>query len=95
MADRLTDMVLAAQTRIFRLAERDYGLSLKAISVESGIPYNTIRSYNGHNGAPVAMPLTALLKLVGVIPDDLLSHLLDPVDRRIADTETADIRSVA
>lgn len=71
----------ATQERIFRIVTRD-GLTLKAISLDSGIPYNTIRSYAGNNGETTEMPVSALCKLVGVIPDELLSLLL-PVGRQI------------
>lgn len=85
--DRITFLVLEAQKRIFRLAERDHDLSLKALSLDSGMPYNTIRNYAGGNAV---MPVPALLKLVGVIPDDLLSQLLDPVGRHLAENDTDD-----
>lgn len=75
--------ILDAQSRIFRLAEHDHGLTLKAISIDSGIKYETLRSYKGDKGAQAMMPVSALCKLVGVVPDELLSHLLDPVGRHI------------
>lgn len=81
--DRISFLVLEAQQRVFRLAERNHGLRLKTISLDSGIPYNTIRNYS-HGEA--VMPLPAFLKLVDVIPDDLLSQLLDPVHRCLAPT---------
>lgn len=85
--DRITALVLEAQQRIFRLADRDFGLSLKSISLDSGIPYNSIRGYaSGHT----VLPVPALLKLVGVVPDALLSHLLDPVERHIAPNDNND-----
>jgi hypothetical protein len=65
----------ATQERIFRIAQRD-GLTLKAISLDSGIPYSTLRGYAGNNGETAEMPVSALYKLVGVIPDQLLSLLL-------------------
>lgn len=65
----------STQERIFRIAQRD-GLTLKAISLDSGIPYSTIRSYAGNNGETAEMPVSALYKLTGVIPDELLSLLL-------------------
>lgn len=79
----LERQILKAQSRIFRLAERDHGLTMKVIGLDSGIPYETIRSYAGHKGAQSMMPVSALCKLVGVIPDELLSHMLDPVGRQI------------
>ena len=63
------------QERIFRLAQRG-GLTLKAISLDSGIPYSTLRSYAGNNGETAEMPVSALAKLAGVVPDELLSLLL-------------------
>jgi hypothetical protein len=80
--DRITLLTLDAQKRVFRLAERNHGLRLKTISLDSGIPYNTIRSYS-HD---TIMPLPAFLKLVDIIPDELLSQLLDPVKRCLAPT---------
>ena len=65
----------ASQERIFRIAQRE-GLTLKAISLDSGIPYSTLRSYAGNNGETAEMPVSALYKLVGVVPDELLSLLL-------------------
>lgn len=63
------------QERIFRIAQRN-GLTLKAISLDSGIPYSTLRGYAGNSGETAEMPVSALRKLVGVIPDELLSLLL-------------------
>jgi len=83
--DRISALTLEAQERMFRLAERDCGLSLKKISLESNIPYNTIRSYAGHSGVPAMMSLAVLNKLAGVIPDELLSHLTQPGGRHIAE----------
>jgi hypothetical protein len=78
--DRILHLTLDCQRRIFRLAERDYGLSIKAIGLDSGIPYTTVRTYAA---GEAVMPVTALVKLVGVIPDGLLSQLLDPASRCI------------
>lgn len=61
------------QARVFRLAERDHGLTLKAISLDSGIGYESLRGYaRGEN----QMPVGALYALVGVVPAELLSLLL-------------------
>lgn len=88
--DRILSLTLRAQERMFRLAERDNGLSLKAISLDSGIPYDTIRSYAGHKGSQAMMPVSAVNKLAGVIPDDLLSHLFEPSDRHLAENGDED-----
>jgi hypothetical protein len=63
------------QELVFRVA-KGAGLTLKAISLDSGIPYNTLRTYAGNNGPTAIMGIDALYELVGVIPDELLSLLL-------------------
>ena len=55
---------------------------MKAISLDSDIPYGTLRTYAGHSGTTAEMPVSALYRLVGVIPDELLSLLL-PAGRQI------------
>lgn len=67
--------IVATQELIFRVALRG-GLTLKAISIDAGIPYNTVRSYAGSGCATAEMPVSAVRKLAGVIPDELLSLLL-------------------
>lgn len=69
----ISDRQKATQERIFRLVARDHGLTLKAISLDSGIGYTTIQSYA--KGEAV-MSIASLFRLVGVIPDELLSLLL-------------------
>lgn len=73
-------LTLEAQRRVFRLAERNHGLHLKTIHLDSGIPYNTIRSYAS---GEAVMPISALNKLCDVIPDELLSQLTGPGKRAI------------
>lgn len=63
----------AMQERVFRLSQRDHGLTLKAISLDSGIGYTTIQTYA--RGEAV-MSIASLFCLVGVVPDELLSLLL-------------------
>lgn len=65
----------ATQERIFRLAQRDHGLTLKAISLDSQIPYPTLQTYARGDAM---MSVAALRRLIGVIPDYLLSLLLPP-----------------
>lgn len=88
--DRLAQKVLEAQERAFRLAARDYGLSLAQISRDSNICYDSVRAYAGNKGEQQMMPVSAFLKLVGVIPDNLLSQLLEPVGKQIADATRVD-----
>ena len=71
--NNISERQKAEQERIFRLAQRDYGLTLKAISLDSGIGYTTIQSYS--RGEAV-MSIASLFALIGVIPDELLSLLL-------------------
>lgn len=68
---------------MFRLADRDHGLSLKIIGLDSGIPHGTLRSY----AAGTAMPVAALLKLAQVIPAHLINLMLDPGGKVLADAE--------
>lgn len=88
--DRITQLTLNAQTRVFRLAQRDHGLTLKSISIDSGINYETIRSYAGNKEAQAVMSLPSFIKLMGVIPDDLLSQLLGPGDRHLEKDDDED-----
>jgi hypothetical protein len=83
----LEQNILQAQARIFRFALRDHGLCLKAISIDSGIKYETLRSYAGNKEETAMMPISALCKLVGVIPDELLSQLLEPVNRALVEND--------
>jgi hypothetical protein len=88
--DRIILLTLQAQARMFRLAKRDHGLSLKCISLDSGLPYETVRSYAGEKGAQSMMPISAVNKLTGVIPDNLLSHLFEPGDRQLVADDDID-----
>lgn len=72
-ADNIVSRQKTAQERVFRLAARDHGLTLKAISLDSGLGYTTVQSYA--KGEAV-MSIAGLFKLVGVLPDELLSLLL-------------------
>jgi hypothetical protein len=70
---------------MLRLAERDYGLSIRDLSAETGIPGATLRSYK--KGA--VMPVTAFAKLCLVVPDDLTSLML-PSGKHVGTDEPAD-----
>ena len=76
------ERVRERQVRIGRiLAKR--GITLKAIHHDSGIPYNTLRSYfsQERNAVVSVIPVWALNLLFGVIDDDLLSILTEPEGR--------------
>lgn len=87
--DRIAAQTVETQRRIGRLAARDHGLTIKQISMDSGIPYNTARSYFSQaKDFPLSeLPISAFVKLCGVIPDELLSQLLAPGDRHIEPDE--------
>lgn len=82
----ITTQLRQAQADMFRVAmdPRRYGKSMKSIAALSGIPYETLRTYA--SGA-ATMPITALVKLCGVLPADLLSVLL-PGEFRIVEART-------
>jgi hypothetical protein len=90
--DRIRSLTLATQKRIGRLAKNEYGLTLELIASESGIPYATVRNYFSQqkNFKHAELPVSAFVKLCGVIPDDLLSQLLDPADRHLAHNHDED-----
>ena len=71
--DKIVSRQKAEQERVFRLAQRDYDLTLKAISLDSGLGYTTVQSYA--KGEAV-MSIAGLFKLIGVVPNELLSLLL-------------------
>jgi hypothetical protein len=70
---KIIQIVKSSQERVFRLAKRDHGLTLKAISLDSGIDYDSVCNYAKGD---TQMPLSALNALCGIIPNELLSLLL-------------------
>jgi hypothetical protein len=60
------------------------GITMKAVSFDSGIPYSSLLSYFPNEGShdPALMPVSVQYALCGVIPEDILSQLL-PEGRRI------------
>jgi len=83
MADicRTAQNSVANQGEMFRLAERDHGLSLKLLSAKTDIPYNTLRSWRDGT----VMPAWGLFKLGkdGGVPDCLLSFIAEPFNRHV------------
>lgn len=80
MADS-TNIVRAMRERQFTIRRQldARNISLKALSLDSGIGYSTLLSYfpNPEGTAePALMPVSALYALCGHVPDDLLSLLL-------------------
>lgn len=78
MADRCkcTQNSISLQGDVFRLAERDHGLSLALLSVKADISIHTLRSWRDGT----VMPAWALFKLgkLGGIPDYLLAFIAEP-----------------
>jgi hypothetical protein len=90
MADicRIAQNSVANQGELFRLAERDHGLSLKLLSAKTGIAYNTLRSWRDGT----VMPAWGLFKLgsAGGVPDYLLSFVAEPFERAVVTAEDGD-----
>lgn len=72
---KIIDRVKEEQKRVFRIAldPMRYGLTLKAIAIDSNLGYDALRTWA--RGESV-MPITALYALCDVLPDELLSLLL-------------------
>jgi hypothetical protein len=77
------------QADLFRLAERDHGISLSLLARRTEIPVQTLRTWS----KGTVMPAWALFKLgqEGGIPDELLSLLGEPFKRAVStDDENAE-----
>jgi hypothetical protein len=74
------DIAIREQARMFRLAKRDHGLDRRTLHLETGIPVDTLKSWE-HG---TVIPLTGLRKLIRVIPDDLTSLLFAETDKCVA-----------
>ena len=78
---------IEAQRELFRLAERDFGLSIAAIAARSPLHASTIKGWR--EGA--AMPAWALGALGEAgVPDHLLSLVLAPFGRHVETDEVSD-----
>jgi hypothetical protein len=78
---------VGAQERMFRLAERDHGLSIKALCLETGIPKTTLEGWKNGTTMP-AWALGALGK--AGVPDHLLSLTLNPFARHVGTDTNGD-----
>lgn len=72
VAGRVADM--------FRLAERDYDLTIKRLSLLTEMSPDTLNTYR--NGT--AIPLHAFVQLARYIPDELLTMCVEPAGKFIA-----------
>jgi hypothetical protein len=71
---KIVEHMRERQQRVFRIAldPLRYNLTLKAISLDSGIGYDSLRNYAS---GETIMPLTAVDCLIDVLPDELLTLL--------------------
>ena len=82
---------LARQAEMFRLAERDHGLNLAAIALETHIDKRTLQTYNNSNiFARAKMPLWVFVELCKVIPDDCTSIMLEPASKHVGSNVSDD-----
>lgn len=67
--------ILDRQQRMFRIAQDPtrFGLTLKMIAADADLGADSVRNYAA---GETVMPMTALVALIGVLPDELLSLLL-------------------
>src|SRR3546814_2119539 len=79
----ITMAVEQAPIRMFDLAKRKHGITRKVLNLETGIAISTLRSYE----EGTSMPVSALVKMARVIPNELLSLMLDVGGKVIADAE--------
>src|SRR3546814_19086942 len=68
----ITMAVEQAQIRMFDLAKRKHGITRKVLNLETGIAISTLRSYE----EGTSMPVSALVKMARVIPNELLRLML-------------------
>lgn len=81
---RITAGLLAAQQTMFRLAERDHGITQKLVHLETDMSVSAIGQYAR---GETAMGGPAILKLARMkqFPSELLSLLFEGTDRHVAD----------
>lgn len=71
---------------MFRLAERDYDLTIKRLVALTGMDAGSLNNYK--NGA--AIPLHAFVQLCRYIPDELTSLCLEPAEKHVGTDEPSD-----
>ena len=81
-----TQNSISNQAVVFRIAERDHGLSIAVLAAATGIPAATLRGWRDGS----VMPAWALFKLgkEGGIPEGLLSFLAEPFGLAVAPAES-------
>lgn len=81
-----SDIFIASQQRMLRLAARDYALTPAAIHAETGISLPTIKSWSAKEASAISGPM--LVKLAACIPNELMSLLFEPAGKSLFDTES-------
>src|SRR3546814_6296004 len=71
------------QIGIIDLTKRTHGLTRKVLNLDTSIALSTVRPYE----EGTSMPVSALVKVARVIPNELLSLMLDVGGKVIADAE--------
>ena len=79
-----TQSILAAQQTMFRLAERDHGITQKLIHLETGMSLSAIGQYARGESA-MSGPAIRKLARMEQFPTGLLSLLFDGTGRHVAD----------
>jgi hypothetical protein len=75
--------VTGAQEAMLRIAKRDHGLSSERIALETGIPLATVKSWK-RTQATVVMSLSDFVAVARIIPNELLSLIIEPAGKHIA-----------
>lgn len=83
----ISDAVRREQVRMFDLANRKHGLSLKVLHAETGISTSTLSGWI--NGTSM-MPLDGFVKIAAIkdFPNELLSLVLDVGGKSVCDAES-------
>ena len=79
----ISQAVEQAQILMFDLAEKNHGLTRKALHLYTGIPTSTLKSWE----EGTAMPVAGFAKLCKVIPNELTAMMLEPAGKSVADAE--------
>lgn len=82
----ISDAVRREQVRMFDLANRKHGLSLKVLHAETGISTSTLSGWI--NGTSM-MPLDGFVKIAAIrdFPNELLSLVLDVGGKSVSDAD--------
>lgn len=82
----IPDAVRREQVRMFDLANRKHGLTLKVLNIETGISTSTLSGWI--NGTSM-MPLDGFVRIAAIkdFPNELLSLVFDAAGKSVADSD--------